>query len=409
MPWRFILSLATLLLAATGGSAVAQAPGYAAPGWTPSYGPQGLPYDCPPGMAPGAPQQVGEQGGWLYDDDSRVDMILRETVRHSWFRLEYLNWEIQRPGNKLLGAPLATQDARDGFPAIDPGNIPRIGVEAFVPDLGDVQLNNLNGIRGTVGIPTLLGVFEADAWALGQAADSTRIRPAINFQTGATIIPAISLESVGLPSDSTMVLFDTDYRHEWRSNLFGAQANFVFNPVTPEQGASLRPLLGIRYVRFDEELQIRGIDSETGTNPRIRSEANNNLVGPQFGLRGQLDSKWISLGIEPKIMLGINRHEDSVAAEQILDPTNSARSHDNATDFAPVFDLSAYGKLHLSRNFSLFAGYELLVLTNVTRPGSQIDYNAPLVVTDPPLIRLTKDRESVVVHGMMVGGELRFR
>jgi len=353
------------------------------------------------------PHQVGEQP-LFYDDDSRLDQVVGETLRQSWIRFEYLNWNIQDPGRDLLGARMATLDPRQPFQAFDVGNIPRLGVSAAVPDLGNIQPDGLNGVRATIGVPTQLGTLEADVWGITQGSQSDRIRPTIDLN-GLTIIPAISLLSNGSPSDSTMVLFDTDYRSQIQTSLFGTQGNFYFNPVSTGSPLLLKPLVGFRYVRFHEDLLIHGVDVATGTTPRIDSESGNNLFGPQIGLRLSHDNRWFSLGVEPKLMLGVNRHNDSVSAQDILNPGNRMSRDDNATDFAPVIDLSGYGKIHLSDNVSLFAGYQLLILTNITRPSDQIRYDSPLVTTDPPQIGLLRNRQSLVTHGFMVGGEFRFR
>jgi hypothetical protein len=192
--------------------------------------------------------------------------------------------------------------------------------------------------------------------------------------------------------------------------MWGTQFNWVGNPATPQNTLCVSPVVGIRYVKFDEELRISGNDIGTATSPRITSKANNNFAGPQVGFRASVDSKWFSLGIEPKAMLGINRHQDSVSTSQIFDVSNpNTLSRNEDTDFAPVINVPGYAKVHLTQSFSLFAGYELLWLTNATRPTESILYDSPAIATDPVQIRLQKSRESVFTHGFMVGGELRFR
>ena len=372
----------------------------------PGYGPA-----CPPGPAYHRPD-----GSHLvdpdifYDNDSRIDLVIRETLRRSWMRVEYLHWNIKDPGNHLLGAEMATLDPREQFPAFNPGNIPRNFVNAFVPDTGDVQFDALPGMRLTVGAPTEWGGFEADIWAIMNASTTLDFDPVFDTTTGFTVIPAVTLTVNGAPSDTQMVLFDNGYEAELRSGMWGAQGNWIANPVTPQNTLALSPVVGIRYVKFDEELRISGSDIGSATNPQITSKANNNLVGPQVGLRASLESKWLSLGIEPKVMFGINRHQDSVRTSQIFDVANpNTLSTNEDTDFAPAFNLPGFAKLHLSENFSLFAGYELLWLSNVSRSTEHVVYDSPPIPTDPGQIRVKKHREPIYAHGFMVGGELRFR
>jgi len=382
----------------------------------PSCPPGGMPPGyygqvCPPGAAnyggPG-PQQVDPD--IFYDDDSPIDLVIRETLRRSWIRVEYLQWNIQDPGNHLLGAGTATVDPRIPFQAFDPGNIPRVGVNAFVPDTGAMDFDDIPGMRITVGAPTQWGTFEADVWAIMNGENTLDIDPQFDFTTGFLNIPAVTLTVDGAPSDSQMILFDNGYNAELRSGMWGTQFNWVGNPATPQNTLCVSPVVGIRYVKFDEELRISGNDIGTATSPRITSKANNNFAGPQVGFRASVDSKWFSLGIEPKAMLGINRHQDSVSTSQIFDVSNpNTLSRNEDTDFAPVINVPGYAKVHLTQSFSLFAGYELLWLTNATRPTESILYDSPAIATDPVQIRLQKSRESVFTHGFMVGGELRFR
>ncbi|WP_197453544.1 BBP7 family outer membrane beta-barrel protein [Caulifigura coniformis] len=421
MPWRFSMSLATVLLAAT--SSLVRAQGPMPPHtWGPPPGSQGMVPACPPGgMGPayygqacppgrgGAPYQPVDPD-IFYDSDSQIDLVIRETIRRSWMRVEFLHWNIKDPGNHLLGAETATVDPREPFPAFDPGNIQRAGVTAFVPTTGDVKFDSLPGMRLTIGAPTEWGTFEADIWAIMNASTTLSFDPEFDGLTGLTNIPAVTLTVNGGPSDTQMILFDNGYDAELRSGMWGTQGNWIGNPVTPQNTLCLSPVVGLRYIKFDEELRISGNDIATGTSPRITSKSNNNFVGPQVGVRASLDSKWMSLGLEPKVMLGINRHQDSVRTSQIFDVSNpNTLSTNEDTDFAPAFNLPGYAKLHLSENFSFFAGYELLWLSNATRATEQVVYDSPAISTNPGQIRVKKHREQVYAHGFMVGGELRFR
>ena len=74
----------------------------------------------------------------------------------------------------------------------------------------------------------------------------------------------------------------------------------------------------------------------------------------------------------------------------------------------PVFDVSMYGKVHVTPHFSLHAGYNFTYLFRVTRPADNIYYNdngpnaAPGVVVDA-------DTQDAHIQGLTIGGEFRFR
>ncbi len=117
----------------------------------------------------------------------------------------------------------------------------------------------------------------------------------------------------------------------------------------------MRPLFGLRYIRYTNSLTISGFDAIETLSPSISSRAENNTFGPQFGLRFAYDTKYFSLAADPKVTFGVNRHIDSVSTAQLFSPTEEPTSQkEEKTDFAPVFDLGVSGRIHLSPNWSAF-------------------------------------------------------
>ncbi len=338
-------------------------PGRNVAGWGPAYPPAGGQY------IGGGPRQV--QPDIFYDSDSPIDLIIAETLRRSWMRVEYIGWNIKDPGNRLLGAEMDTLDARVPFQAFDPGNVARTNVNGVVQDTGDISFDNLNGMRLTFGAPTQWGSFEADVWGVISGSQTLSVDPVFDPATLVTTIPAVTMTVNGAASDTSMILFDNGYDAELRSGMWGAQGNWIANPLTPQNALVLSPVVGIRYVKFNEELRISGSDLASGTNPRISSKSNNNVVGPQVGFRASMDSKWFSMGLEPKVMFAINRHQDTVRASDIWDSANGdAYESKEDTDFAPGFNLPAYAKVHLGENFQ-----SLPVMSSCGFPTSAVRRN----------------------------------
>ncbi|MFG0331890.1 MAG: BBP7 family outer membrane beta-barrel protein [Maioricimonas sp. JB049] len=352
--------------------------------------------------------------GFLYDHDSVLDQSIRDTMARAWIRLEYLNWSVSDPGGRLLGAPMATLDATSGVPAVGRGRA-RPNTIAFVPTMSGADFGDQNGIRGSFGIPTRVGSLEANVWALEQSQWRLRISPQVNAATGVVTIPAVSLRNNGRPADDRLVLFDDGYNASFRSDLMGTEGNFVFSPVTPNAPIIFQPIAGFRYMRLHEELQIRGSDEVTMTNPQIRSRSENNLFGPQVGFRAEVQHERFTLGVEPKFTFGFNRHSDQVLSEQIFEPTdangNILRSvtGDDDSDFAPMFNVSTYARVHLTHRLSVFVGYDLMLAAEVSRPYSNIVYNDAGVGNPPGIVFRQEQRQDLIIHGLFVGGELRFK
>lgn len=343
-----------------------------------------------------------------YAGDPAHDLAFRDVISEAWVRVEYLNWRFSTPGNILLGAPMETLDPRERFPAVDRITGVRPNVEAFVPDTGHFELDQMNGIRGTIGFPSRVGTFELSAFTIQEGVQDLHIAPRFDPIDGVVIIPATTLLDQGLPSDTDMILFDTSYHARLESQMYGADAIFVAGPYEPNVPAELRPTMGLKFVQFYEDFYISGEDFASGTDHLILAKGHNNYVMTALGFRLESHHEFLTIGVEPRLLIGINRHDDSVYTEEIYDPAEAPnRTGEEATDFVAGFELQAYGKVHCTERFTLFAGYNLLFLSDVARPLNMIRYN-DAGLANPPDIVYQKDREQLFSQGFTVGGELYF-
>src|SRR6185436_633119 len=49
--------------------------------------------------------EMPDDKGWAFGD-TNLERFLKESFRHGYFRLEYLNWNVKDPGQTVLGAPI---------------------------------------------------------------------------------------------------------------------------------------------------------------------------------------------------------------------------------------------------------------------------------------------------------------
>ena len=410
---------------AFGGSFSGAEPGHFAPGpyyAEPMPGPDAY---CPPGAA-----GYGEAGG------SRFAHAFFHSVQNTWIRAEWLHWDIEAPGRQLMGAPLlAVQDPRQVFQVFDFSTPPDPLAGAFVPDLQPISFKDTNGVRLTFGIPVEIGQFEASVFMLEEAKDSETFLPTGNVSTDALgfpfdftppfvtevpIVPAVTLLENGQPSNITL-LYNEGLTISYESEIWGAEAVFVgekfpFELAAPERGITARPIVGFRYLDVEERLlHVGGFrDQITPGAPllisTIDSDTSNELYGGILGARLQFDHRWFTLGVEPRVTLGANNYTARVTTSQLrgfFDPTITTVEDD--TIFSPVLDCTAYARLHLHENFSVHVAYNVLWMARVTRPHDNIVFNDPGTTLLPPGVVVDADIGELMLEGLSLGGEIRFR
>ncbi|NOX52872.1 MAG: BBP7 family outer membrane beta-barrel protein, partial [Planctomycetes bacterium] len=385
------------------GWAVGELPG---PSYSPFYrhlpvGPDGI-----------VTERLPEDAGGFYGE-SPVDAFLLQTFKNTWVRLEYLHWNYERPGDTTLGAPLlGVDDPRQTFPVTVGTTLQGF---AYVENLGPLNLRDNQGLRASIGLPIGAGAIEANIFSFQEGRsglDRTIEDPPVGSSTGTYIATSTYLDN---QRSRNVFLYDVSFAANFTSDFWGAEINYVVDPLVPGPGFKIRPLFGFQFFDLEERLTQIGVFDQNGflTTPQVTtidSIAKNRIYAPQLGVRIEYVHRWFTIGVEPKIAFGINVYEDRVLADQvrsIADPTVVTTSRDEK--FAPIGDIEVRGQVHLTRNFSLFISYQILIAAGITRPQNNIYYNdfgpnAPLsgIVVRPAF-------DNMVIQGLSVGGELRFR
>ncbi len=373
-----------------------------------------------PGPAPGAmnyqrqamleAQLVPARPDPFYEE-TPLDLAIGNTLAASWLHTEYLYYRLRDPGTRLVGAVPATVVPGSLIPAIDRVGGVRPGVLATTTSLERATLDAMNGMRLTFGLPTEAFTFEGSFWGLAEKKSS--IDNAVFFNSGfplpGPVIPVIPLTRGGVASDLDYVLFDGGMNTTLSAALYATEANFVFNPITPNVATEVSPIIGFGYMNFRHELDLSGEDLGSGTFHRIESLTNNNIFGPQVGLRFEAKGKWITFGAQPKFMFGINRNHSQVSTSQIFTPAELDRQfEDETTRFTPTIDLKGYAKFHLKENLSLTLGYDFTAMNGVSLSDRQIVWDSSTVLTAPPQIGMDTARHTYFLHGLNVGLDWRF-
>lgn len=456
--------------------------------------------------------QLPDDKGFSYGD-TNFERLLKETFRHAYFRLEYLNWSYSDPGDNLLGAPILRDDFTGDFiinPAtfsndylIDttiPFRVPGLtinGVDSndfenfdfedlgfspenglgINPTLSGVKNIHNNGIRGTWGLDFEPFTWESSVFALqsSRASVTPRYVP-VTTENGQVVpgervlvdaIPQTESNDSFLPAyingtfvvqgllrngqldNNSYLIYDRSFGASIRSSLWGADTKVLWEGVTNNGLFSMRPLLGVKFVNFNERLEQQGIASAgvAVANPsfdtlnqakapddagepqpdvfrQINSATQNYLYGPQLGARFELGNRFFAFGCEPKMMFGVNSYRSTldyslpvITAEDATDdagqPVTNFNSEENTgssriakTTFGPVADVNVYARGRMSDHVNVFVSYNMMWAGMITRPGNNIVYN----INQDNVYDFTQDIKftDLLIQGVSVGGEVHW-
>ena len=424
----------------------------------------------PPGPKPPTIyEELPDDQGFAYDD-SPLGRILTDTFRHAWFRSEYLLWNMSAPGHVLLGAQPPNGVIVDqthnfnhfslyGAPnrqTLTSGVLFTRSVNGFdgvatAPGLDSLSFNNLNGFRGTFGMPVPTGTVEISSFILQSSSDTFNggnvnanvyegnVSPGVG--TGfiqqfiknqpATIgsFPLVGSNGqqaqfisqpvlvAGDPQASAFIDYDVSYKAVLTNSAWGAEANYVTDSPDPNSLFQFRPVFGARYFNFRDRLDQFGqyyydpnhtLGYKAPVYSRsINSSATNNLFGPQLGLRAEAMHSRFLFGVEPKIMLGMNTWQSTLDTSNILSPTDPAQSLvQKGTTFTPLFDAKFYSNVAITKNFSAYIAYNYIWAGQVNRSYNDIHYN--ILNANQSNFGLLRNYSGATLQGLSFGCEFRY-
>lgn len=360
---------------------------------------------------------------------------LRRTLEQTWFRVDYLNFDLTGPGERLVGAEWINANARDPIHGFGPQDvftnsvIPLArerdgtvrndigGAVLLVPqayDLSAFDLRHRQGVRLTTGIPLETGTLEASIWSMAKQTESYRATPFFDELLIHQVIPAIPLTNngqlvdPGLDPAAPMILFD-DFMHvQFGTELYGADINYFRGAIRHNAPLRIEFAAGARFIRLHEELFITGQDLRNQIRPEILSASSNHIFGPSFGLRAEWEYGIVKLGADSRVTAAFNRNNNYVRTNQLfLQNQLPTKSDDDHTDFSPVHELQVYAQVKLTHRCKLRVGYNLLTLFEVARPQNQIIWDDSGIVDGPVRIRAGASQlETFNASGLFVSGEV---
>ena len=356
----------------------------------------------------------------------------------AWLSLDYLLWQVSG-----YGVPPLVTSSPPGTVRTDSGVLPAATIL-----FGNDDLNNdlRSGGRIRLGYWTDAcrdSGFEGSFVALGE--ETTNFFAASDGSTGSLNRPFFNTDPNVLGNDALVIGFDDENGNDAftgntritaSSNLYSAHAAYRRNV---HQSACHRVdfTLGYRYFQLDEDLRFNdditadGAASGTivGTNYMVQDlfETSNQFHGAELGLVSMQNyGRWSSEFIM-KLALGNNHRTVDIngsttfqqgmnpaftqAGGLLAQPTNSGSFSNN--HFVVIPELNANLNYRVNDRLKLTAGYTVIYVSDVVRPGDQIDFNVngsilsgmPIGPADPAF-RFASD--SLWVHGLNIGATFNY-
>ena len=326
--------------------------------------------------------------------------MIREAISGTYMRLEYLGWDIQEPGNNLLGAPIAgVDDPRDPF--LVQTATGSIGVaESLSTDRVDFQ--EINGIRGTVGIPFRYATLEGSFWGLEQGQHTIQDRQFLrnNNAVNPRFI-AVGLRSDGQVGNRRCCCSTSRSQADYTASAWGSDVNLILpreesapGPGLPAARRLPLPELSTSRCRCAacsttaRARTRRSASSLIRSNRRSARKRTTTSTAAQVGFKADFKHEFFTLAFEPKLAFGANDYSVRVTTDDLrsfddptLDPgpddlddppTNSVTGR---TVFSPTVDLGFSAEVHLTDWFHVRAGYNFIWTGNLARADRAIYYN----------------------------------
>jgi len=171
------------------------------------------------------------------------------------------------------------------------------------------------------------------------------------------------------------------------TRLWGAEANGLYK-LAP----NLAFLVGFRYLDLGESVTLSApnlVDPVNNISENIHDQfgTRNQFYGGQLGLRGQIERGRFNLSVTGTVALGTNHELVGITGSTVesgavhgtfpggilTQPSNIGSQTRN--DFAVLPQLQLKLGYDLVRGVRAFAGYDILYLNQVVRPGNEIDHS----------------------------------
>jgi hypothetical protein len=200
--------------------------------------------------------------------------------------------------------------------------------------------------------------------------------------------------------------------------LNGVELMKTYRAPRLHNGDYVELMYGARWFQIDDTFEVDGLGG-IAADTRIRTRVQNNIVGPQLGLRWfHQRGRWI-VAAEGRFTAGMNFENyrqvadfASLANTQAnlgggpltsgASPVNLNGNVSNAakflTEFAPLAEMRLQATYQCTRAFGLTIGYTLLYTNGIGRASDHVNYTAPTFG-----LANGGNRDSLFINGLSFG------
>lgn len=344
------------------------------------------------------PQQinryVGEKVPEIWDESQPIERFFESVAQRSRLRLEYLHWDLDSPRNQNIGAPITDiADPLVPFEVFDNFNGGASAGLAIAPGTNNLGMEDTSGIRGTLEVDLNGLDLELSVFGTQETGDDLRItnlqagRPATLEALGTVNRPNIVMPLLtdGAANSSTTMnsfIYDDSFRATIDAQLWGTEAILLQEFYLPNHPCNWQWLGGFRYISFDEQMTHIGVYNNGGALavPRVTQiggEAINNVYGPEVGGRASIRTKYVSFTATPRIAFALNDSTSSVITGPLTEANEAVvRMTEESIDFSPILEVNLQMQIHVTPNFTLYGGYDVLYIFKASRPNNNIVYDS---------------------------------
>jgi hypothetical protein len=368
----------------------------------------------------------------VWDESRPIESFLGNVADRSWIRLEFLMWN-NNGDHDHIGAPVSGLQANSrgelqGYtvpvPLIDNLNGGTVDTgDALFPNATMLGTKDIPGVRGTWGLDLNGADMEMSFFGMGQSSSSmvdddiSAARVFVGLTTPPefgtslfpnTAVPLLTDGNVAPVADVNALIFSESFSQNLETQMWGSEIVFLTDSNAPGgAGASFQWLGGFRYVNVDESYGFVGKAVNIAASS-VNSSTINNFYGPELGARLALSSKYFTFSATPRVMFGIN--DNSASVSSVIEGVNGTTHDYQNVDFGTITQVNLAAEVHLSPAFSVFGGYDFMVLTGVSKPFDNVYYNS---VTDALGDRTADigqrvELQNLVVNGFSVGAVFRY-
>lgn len=357
-----------------------------------------------------------------------------------FFSFERVYWSLSKPESAEIGSPTATGvgvSFPDGVVFNTGVPIGRQGIPTIYSNTIDTSYFTANGAWGNRWD---VGYMDTDDYGwmvsvldhVSQSQYKEHQNAIINFDdpgnqlegtVGGTILvlPGFTFEIV--TGGKIPIRFDR-LQVQNIARLNGVELDRMYRARQLHSGAWFELLYGVRWLQLQDTYNVTGLNSFNSliTDPispsdtsavvnyfnpladsRWMTRTQNNMVGPQIGMRlWRQRQKWIT-SLEARVMAAANFqnvHQMTVLGNNVLPNTADAlgtglffplifqgigsSSSSFATTFAPVGEIRVNASYQVTSSVGIKVGYTGMVMGGVTRASNRVDYSGSELISILP-------------------------